>query len=90
MHSFQAPPCTLCLTLFVHYTHIAVMALEEWLASQNIKPSVFARRLGLSHTTVLRWIQASSTPSATAIHAVFEATGGAVTANDLLRQSTPA
>lgn len=60
------------------------MTIESWLRRQKIRPSAFARQIGMSHTTVLRWIEGSSVPSPAAMRAVFEATGGDVTANDLI------
>ena len=62
------------------------MTLSEWLLSKEIRPSAFARRLGVSHTTVSRWLDGSTPPSPASMNAVFRETGGAVTANDLLRQ----
>ena len=66
--------------------HSLPMQLAAWLDTHNMNAHQFARQLGYSHTTVGRWLAFSHAPSATAMRAVFQATSGQVTANDLLHQ----
>lgn len=66
--------------------HSAGMELRTWLTAENIAGYAFARKIGKSHTTVSRWLDGTMVPSAESIKLVFEATGGKVTANDMLGQ----
>ncbi|WP_407925771.1 YdaS family helix-turn-helix protein [Gluconobacter cadivus] len=43
-----------------------------------------ARRLGVSHTTVSRWISKQTIPSPRMLSAIHTATSGQVTASDLI------
>ncbi len=76
------------LDAFVHGMHIIdAMELRTYLAENGETPSAFARRVGRSHSTVLRLMDRQVAPSAETVHAVYEATGGQVTASDLFGQS---
>ncbi|WP_373319090.1 YdaS family helix-turn-helix protein [Gluconobacter kondonii] len=45
-----------------------------------------ARRLGVSHTTVSRWISRQTIPSPRMLGAIHRATDGQVTASDLIHE----
>jgi DNA-binding transcriptional regulator YdaS (Cro superfamily) len=58
------------------------MKLENWLKAENIQPSEFGRRIGVSHTSVGRWLRGVRIPRPAQMAAITRETGGAVTAAD--------
>ena len=66
------------------------MDLASYLTTKKQKPSAFAAEIGRSHTTVLRWLDGSMSPSPQAVRDVFAATNGQVTASDMFRQEAAA
>jgi predicted transcriptional regulator len=61
------------------------MQLREYLASENLTASAFARQVGVTHSTVLRWIEGMP-PKRDAVIRITEATRGKVTALDLMQE----
>ena len=60
------------------------MKLNEYLAQANLKPSHFALRLGVSASTVMRWLNGSRTPSLALMDHITKATEGKVASTDFL------
>lgn len=63
------------------------MKLENWLKEQDINPSEFGRRCGVSHTAVGRWMRGDRVPRPAQMAAITRETGGAVTAVDFYGQA---
>jgi DNA-binding transcriptional regulator YdaS (Cro superfamily) len=59
------------------------MNLSSYLNDTGTSVQAFARRIGVAHTTVARWISGEMEPRAKAVRLVVEATGGRVTAAEL-------
>jgi len=64
--------------------HKIKMNLARWINESGDTQTAFARRVGVSHATVSRWLAGKTIPSRSAMEAVFNATGGKVTPNDLI------
>lgn len=62
------------------------MRLSDYLEASSIRPTAFARQLGVSHTTVARWAAGTVPPSLEWMEKIAEATGGQVMPNDFMRQ----
>lgn len=60
------------------------MKLRDYLELTKQKPSDFATKMGVAHNTVLRWLSKSRTPTPAQMRAIYEATSGVVTPNDLV------
>jgi DNA-binding transcriptional regulator YdaS (Cro superfamily) len=60
------------------------MTLSEYLARTNTTPTAFARKLGVAHTTVIRWVSGETSPPLAQMGRIAQATGGAVQPNDFL------
>ena len=76
-----------CLTGTVRLAHISVMHLRDYLRpadGHRITATDLANRMGVSHTTVIRWADGTISPSAAALVALHKATDGKVTPNDML------
>jgi DNA-binding transcriptional regulator YdaS (Cro superfamily) len=58
------------------------MTLQEYLASQQIKPVAFATSLGVPPSTVSRWLRGIRRPGAGYLIKIERLTGGAVTLKD--------
>jgi len=58
------------------------MQLEPWLREQGLTNIAFARLLGVSHTTVGRWLTGETFPSRLLRHRIYNITGGMVTLAD--------
>lgn len=58
------------------------MKLSDWLKSNGIRYSAFARQLGVNHVTVRRYIRGERTPRPDIVAAIHRETGGEVTAAD--------
>lgn len=66
--------------IFVHFSR---MKLAEYLEQTDTTLQAFGERLGVSHTTVLRWATGQAVPRGRArMEALARATQGAVTAAD--------
>lgn len=67
------------------------MKLEAWLKAKDMTQLAFAERSGLSQTTISRLISEPEKrkPGWDVIKAVYDATDGAVTANDLFDFDAP-
>jgi DNA-binding transcriptional regulator YdaS (Cro superfamily) len=63
------------------------MTLSEYLAQTNTRPTAFARKLGVAHTTVLRWVSGETSPPLSAMGRISQATNGAVQPNDFLEET---
>ena len=75
----------MCLTCTVHQMHKYRMRLSEFLSVTQIKPAVFARQIGVSHTTVARWASGDVAPTLEAMEKIAAATAGRVMPNDFMR-----
>jgi DNA-binding transcriptional regulator YdaS (Cro superfamily) len=62
-----------------------IMQLQTYLKHQSISPAVFAIAVGVSTTTVYRWISGKRFPARHLKH-IAKVTRGAVTPNDWLEQ----
>ena len=60
------------------------MKLKDYLAKVNMRPTAFAREIGVAPTTVTRWIRGHRHPEMRAVQKIIKATRGRVTANDFL------
>ena len=63
------------------------MQLKAYLAQENLRPTHFAKILGLRPSTVTRWLNVGRIPSLESMRLVEKATQGAVTADDFLSSS---
>lgn len=68
----------------------ATMRLAEYLAAMRLRPSSFARQVGVSHTTVMRWASGEVAPSLDAMERIAAATAGRVMPNNFLRSPAAA
>ena len=76
---------TLCLTRTVRPTHNdIIMKLDHYRQTAGITASEFGRRIGVAHSTVLRWESGAVFPSKEMMNRIVRATGGQVSPNDLL------
>ena len=66
------------------------MTLGDYLASNGLKASAFAARLGVDRSTVGRWLSGVQRPDWDTLEKIHAATGGAVTANDFMGTTTSA
>lgn len=69
--------------------HNPPMRLAEFLTSQKMTPTAFARQLGVAHTTVLRWASGDVPPTMEWMERIARETEGAVMPNDFMRAATP-
>ena len=63
------------------------MHLRDYLRpadGQRITATDLAARMGVAHTTVLRWADGTIKPSGAALKALHEVTGGKVTPDDMI------
>ncbi len=60
------------------------MTLDLYLAKQQLTPTEFARRCGLSPSTVTRLLAGDRSPGMELLTIIFEGTHGEVTPNDFL------
>ena len=58
------------------------MTLAEYIASENIKPSHLAARIGVSASTITRLLSGQRSPTIKFAAKIAEATNGKVTPND--------
>lgn len=58
------------------------MKLDAWLDEVKLSDAEFGRRIGKSHSTILRLKRGEIQPSLGTIHAIRDATAGKVTADD--------
>lgn len=63
----------------------AGMRLSEYLTAAQTTPTAFARKLGVAHSTVLRWAAGDVAPSLDWMERIATATGGEVMPNDFMR-----
>lgn len=60
------------------------MTLHDWLSKHDIADAEFAKTLGVVRFTVWRYRKGIAMPDRDTLNAIFEATSGAVTANDFV------
>ncbi len=60
------------------------MTLQEYLTSNNLKPSTFAVAASLAPSIVIRLLNGERKPSLATMQKIMVATGGLVTPNDYL------
>ena len=60
------------------------MTLCEYLEQPAVTASNLARRVGVAHTTILRWANGSICPNSQRLNRLHEATDGKVAPNDFL------
>ncbi len=60
------------------------MTLAEYLKLENVKPSHFATRLGVSASTVSRFLKGERVPSPQMLRRIAELTSNRVTPNDFM------
>lgn len=65
------------------------MKLSEWLETQNLSDAEFGRRIGKTHSTVLRLKRGEIRPSMDTVEVIRSETNGAVTGDDFLPPFTP-
>lgn len=61
-----------------------------YMAKEGVGASEMARRLGVSHSAVIRWRDRQRVPRPTVMLKIAQVTGGAVTANDFMGWPEPA
>ena len=59
------------------------MQLRDYLADRGQTPAEFAKKIGVHHDAVRKWLRGERVPRPKQITAIMRATGGRVTANDL-------
>lgn len=64
------------------------MKLENWLKTHEITPTTFSRRIGCSHTAILRYIDGTRMPRPAQMAAIQRETGGAVNPSDFYPASS--
>ncbi|MEH6476677.1 MAG: helix-turn-helix transcriptional regulator [Sneathiella sp.] len=60
------------------------MKLKTWLDSRKIKAVTFAENVGVTHSTIGRYVSGDRFPRPEILRRIEVATGGKVTANDFL------
>lgn len=60
------------------------MTLKEYMDRNQIEPEVMAARLGVSVSGLMKWVREQRIPRPDMMHAIAEATNGAVTPNDFI------
>ncbi len=60
------------------------MELKTWLTAEGLTTTEFASRLGVTHSTIVRWTNGSRNPSLDMMRSIHRATNGAVSANDFM------
>lgn len=65
------------------------MRLSEFLTTTDTTPTAFARKLGVAHSTVLRWAAGDVAPSLDWMERIATATNGGVMPNDFMRDAQP-
>lgn len=60
------------------------MELRDWLTQNEISDDAMADRLGISRQSLWRYRSGKRLPDKDMLNRIFEATGGAVTANDFV------
>ncbi|QRE76495.1 helix-turn-helix domain-containing protein [Methylobacterium aquaticum] len=65
------------------------MTLADYLAEQKLKPTQFARDASLPASTITRILRGEREPSSRTIRRIVQATGGRVTAAELIVASLP-
>lgn len=60
------------------------MQLSDWLSQNNVRPSEFAKRIGVSPQTITGWCDGSFWVSKERAQAIYDATEGQVTPTDLM------
>ncbi len=58
------------------------MILHDWLIQNNLSKAVFAKNINVSYQAVVYYINGKRFPNSITMRAIFNATGGQVTAND--------
>jgi predicted DNA-binding protein (UPF0251 family) len=58
------------------------MRLEDYLQTTGMTRAEFARRIGVRHITVTRYVQEGRVPESSVMGKIIEVTEGKVTAND--------
>ncbi len=64
------------------------MKLAEWLATSDITPAQLAGACGVHAITVYKWRAGTNFPRPAQLEAIAKATGGAVTAEDFLPETS--
>lgn len=70
------------MTQLHRYGTFGAMTLRDWLKKQGMTPTAFARLMGVSHSTVLRYLSGDRIPEKDVMERIARETGGAVTPND--------
>lgn len=60
------------------------MRLSEYLATKDLTPKQFAKRLGVNHTTVYRWLNGDTIPTRENLKGIMSVTEGEVDFSDLM------
>lgn len=60
------------------------MRLREFRDRQGLSATDMARKLGVSHTTIMRWERGVMAPAGAMLRRIAEVTDNAVTPNDML------
>jgi antitoxin CcdA len=84
----RGPAALIVLDLHIIYVHFSPMKLAEYLERTDTTLQALGERLGVSHTTVLRWATGQAVPRGRArMEALVKATQGAVTAADFFPEA---
>lgn len=67
---------------FVQYCYDHCMKLADYLITQNLSPTAFAKRIGVGRMTIHRYIKGERQPCARITDLIYRATQGQVTAHD--------
>lgn len=70
--------------------YICGMKLAEYLQKHSLSASEFARRIGVSHSAVVRYRNGKRRPDWQTLQKITEETGGAVSAQDFFEKSAAA
>ena len=65
------------------------MQLSEYMTINGLGASALARKLGVSHSAVIRWRDRVRHPQPAMMRRIAVETGGAVTANDFMELPAP-
>lgn len=60
------------------------MKLDAWINDVGTTAAAFSQRVGVSHSTVSRWLSGKVLPSPRTMRLITAATDGLVTPNDML------
>lgn len=72
------------LDFFVPERYIAAMTLDQYLEKHGLTPEQFGARIGVTGSTIRRYLLGRRWPKREIVHRIVQETSGAVTVHDLL------